>query len=76
MKTLRTLHPISYAEHGLTFRAEIPAGTPVRPATDLLGRGYYVQPWKGILKRELRYLNERGMIVLPCEVGEDLPGLE
>lgn len=73
--SLRTIFPILYSEAGMKLKVKIPAGTPVVRAEEL-PRGYWAQPWRGIKRRELEYLERVGLLLMGAEVGPDLPNFE
>lgn len=73
---MRTLFPILYSETHLKLRMRIPAGTPVRLDASLPRGAGWALPWRGIKRRERQYLEGPGVLILACEMGEDLPNFE
>lgn len=73
---MKTLFKIDYQESGLALRMRIPAGTPVRLDASLPRGAGWALPWAGMTRRERQYLEGPGVLILACEMGEDLPNFE
>jgi len=63
-----TKHKIHYYTRPVGSRTLIPAGTPVREATNLPDGGWWAQPWESMSDDEISWMNNYGFFIESHEV--------